>query len=516
MRTVAFPAIVLGLCCHAIAAEEKFDPTARAKAVAPYIDEETFAILHADVTRVSLVPLFQLAADLVPEAKKEVLLSQTVAAATQSALMMAGARDIYVVVSTADISFTNHKPPPLIFTLGNIASDKALATLLKPLGYEIAERMGDVFLAASGTQQRRLKSMKPDPRPDLAAAFEAAGDTAAQAILIPPSYWRRVIEEMLPTLPKVVGGGPSSVLTRGVRWAAMGADTQPKLSLRAVIQSQDREAATALGAKWSDLTRVIADEEEIKRNVPKIDDIIRLLTPEVQNDRLVLHLDSSKRIPALIDLLKPALEKARAEARRATIMNNLRQIGMAMHVYESQHNSFPPAAIRDAKGTALLSWRVAILPYLGQDALYKDFHLDEPWNSQHNRKLIERVPAVYRSPTSKLTEKGRTNYLVPAGKDTLFPPGGTGVKFQEIKDACAQTIVALEVDDDQAVVWTRPEDLPFDPEKPAKGLGKLEEGGFLALFADGHVQRISSKVDAKTLRALVTPAGGELVDPGAY
>ncbi len=80
-------------------------------------------------------------------------------------------------------------------------------------------------------------------------------------------------------------------------------------------------------------------------------------------------------------------------------MNNLKQIGLAMHNYESTFGTFPPAYIADkATGKPLLSWRVAILPFLEQDALYKQFHLDEPWDSAHNKTLIARMPPVYRSP----------------------------------------------------------------------------------------------------------------------
>ena len=81
-------------------------------------------------------------------------------------------------------------------------------------------------------------------------------------------------------------------------------------------------------------------------------------------------------------------------------MNNLKQIGLAMHNYHDVHRTLPPAYHADASDRPLLSWRVLILPYLEQDALYREFHLNEPWDSDHNKKLIERIPAVYQSPGS--------------------------------------------------------------------------------------------------------------------
>ena len=73
---------------------------------------------------------------------------------------------------------------------------------------------------------------------------------------------------------------------------------------------------------------------------------------------------------------------------------------------------FPPAYTTSKDGKPLLSWRVLILPYLEQEALYKEFHLDEPWDSPHNRTLIARMPAVYRCP---MEVDGRR----PRGEDTL-------------------------------------------------------------------------------------------------
>ena len=63
-----------------------------------------------------------------------------------------------------------------------------------------------------------------------------------------------------------------------------------------------------------------------------------------------------------------------------------------------------------------MSWRVAILPYIDQHGLYKQFHLDEPWDSEHNKPLMAKMPAVYRSPMSKLAQKDRTNYVVAGGR----------------------------------------------------------------------------------------------------
>ena len=99
-------------------------------------------------------------------------------------------------------------------------------------------------------------------------------------------------------------------------------------------------------------------------------------------------------------------------AARSQCINNLKQIGLAMHNYHAMHKTFPPAYTVDKAGKPLLSWRVLILPYLEQDALYKEFHLDEPWDSEHNRALIDRMPATYRCPDAARSRRARQDNLL--------------------------------------------------------------------------------------------------------
>jgi prepilin-type processing-associated H-X9-DG protein len=81
------------------------------------------------------------------------------------------------------------------------------------------------------------------------------------------------------------------------------------------------------------------------------------------------------------------------------------------------------------------------------------------------------------------------------------------------KDGMANTIMVVEADDDHAVIWTKPGDWQFDPQKPMAGLGRAHPGGFNALFTDGSVRLIASSIDLKTFRSMLTIAGGEVVHP---
>ena len=101
-------------------------------------------------------------------------------------------------------------------------------------------------------------------------------------------------------------------------------------------------------------------------------------------------------------------------------MNNMKQICLAMLNYEATYQSFPPAAI-EKDGKPLLSWRVAILPFLEEDALYKQFHLDEPWDSPHNLEVAKKMPSVFQSPDSP--SDGKTRVMLFTGKGAAFDGG---------------------------------------------------------------------------------------------
>jgi len=508
MKTTFAHTILLVLTLAVGHAEAGFDAAGRARAIAPFLDEVAVAVARVDFTRVDAGPLVDKLSLLIPESKSEARAAGLAADAWVKAFRLAGGRDAYVVVSLIDAP-----PEPwfLIVPLHEGAKEEALKMLLGQglPGIEVTKRLGGALFAGRRRTLARLESLEPDPRPELAPAFEAAGDTAAQVLLLPPKHTHRVVDEMMPRLPEKIGGGPSSVLTRGVAWAALGADASPQLRLRLVVQSDNAEAAAALQGELAKVCRLLGADKELLAELPRFDDFVKLLMPTVQADRLVLELDEKRgTLRGLFDLVKPALETARGQAARVQSMNNLKQIGLAMHCWHDDHKGLPAPASYDAQGKPLLSWRVHLLPLVGQEQLYKQFHLNEAWDGPHNRTLIDKMPAIYRSPGCRLPEQGRTSYVAPVGRDTVFA-GREGMALDQIKDGTSNTILVVEVGDPQAVIWTAPEDLPFDPEQPAKGLGGPFKGGFLAVFCDGSVQFLPLPQDAKNLRSLFTPAAGE-------
>ena len=157
-----------------------------------------------------------------------------------------------------------------------------------------------------------------------------------------------------------------------------------------------------------------------------------------------------------------------------------------------------------------MSWRVHLLPFLEEQALYQKFHLDEPWDSEHNKTLIGQMPAVYRNPSSPSPPE-KANYLVPVGKDSMFE-GNEGLRIARITDGTANTIMVLELNSEAAVDWTKPQDLQFDADNPLAGLGAAHPGGFSAAFADGSVHFITNTINPETFRRLLMKSDGQAVD----
>ncbi len=203
----------------------------------------------------------------------------------------------------------------------------------------------------------------------------------------------------------------------------------------------------------------------------------------------------------------PAIQKVREAAARASASNNLKQIALAMHNHESAYQYFPPAAIVDKKGKKLLSWRVQILPFIEHENLYKQFKLDEPWDSEHNMKLVRLMPKVYADPRAS-AEPGKTYYKVFVGETAGFDWVKTR-KITDFLDGTSNTIMVAAAG--EPVIWTKPDDFEFDPKGKLPDLTKPFANILVAMF-DGSVRTLTPKTSEKTLRALIGRNDGEVPD----
>jgi len=186
------------------------------------------------------------------------------------------------------------------------------------------------------------------------------------------------------------------------------------------------------------------------------------------------------------------------------------QLALAMHNYNDTHGKMPPAVVYGESGQPLYSWRVLLLPFLEQQELFDEFHLDEPWDSPHNIQLLPRMPATYAPPPGKQwnVPPNHTVMHVFVGKGTAFE-GPDGLRLSaDFPDGTSNTILIVEAG--EPVPWTKPDEIPFDPNGPLPELRLLFKDGLRVGMADGSTWWIQpSRISDETLRAAITRNGGE-------
>jgi hypothetical protein len=219
-------------------------------------------------------------------------------------------------------------------------------------------------------------------------------------------------------------------------------------------------------------------------------------------------------VVCLTGLGMPACFMVAYAATRAKTQNHLKQFVMAIRELAAAEKRWPAAAIRGADGMPLLSWRVAILPHIGQAELFRQFRLDEPWDSPHNRELLPRMPAVFAYPDDPYTPAGYTYFQVFVGRGTAFERDGLKLP-DDFPDGPENTIAVVEAMN--AVPWTKPADLEYDSNGPLPRIGpaipwrgfRRNRHTFIAALADGSIRSIRLELSESTLRAAITRNGDD-------
>jgi beta-lactamase regulating signal transducer with metallopeptidase domain len=198
--------------------------------------------------------------------------------------------------------------------------------------------------------------------------------------------------------------------------------------------------------------------------------------------------------------------KAREPADEQAHVVKLGKLAEAFNAYHADHGHYPPAAVLGPDGKTLHSWRVELLPFLGEQKLFDEYKLDETWDSEHNKTLVAKIPSIYS--TSVWTQKGDSDYFVITGKGTLFDADEPG-RRESVADAPGETILVIQ--SNQHIPWTKPIDIETTADhnavRPFRGHGK----GLYAAFADGTVKFVTKETDAASVRAMFTKAGGDEV-----
>jgi len=469
----------------------------------PILQEDTVAVVKVDLTRFDAASfsrrLFGPSSD-----SPYMIRSSKTADELVAALKKARAAELFLMFDFADLPgqpiiavpiVDGADPDAIIKVLGGGPSVRKIDR-----GSEVIRGM---IVVGRPESLARIRSASPAARPDLIAALAEGGPDALIRVAVSPGVGlRRAVEESLPTLPADFGGGPIIALTRGASWLALVLPNEANSKLRVTLQAKDSDSAQTLA-------KLIKTASELAAKVlaadPTTSDLVPALIQigtEPKGDRIVAEVDPEKAV-ALISI---PIRRAGVEAQHTQSVNNLKQLALAMHNYHATNDTFPPAYRVDRNHKPLLSWRVLILPFLEELELYNQFHLDEPWDSPNNKPLIARMPKIYAAPSEPraLIAEGKTIYLAPRGKQTILSDE-TGTKIKTITDGISNTIMFLQADDADAVVWTKPDDLEID-RKPL-----LPNRRIIAAFGDGSVKTLSKTIKPEMLLKLLTKDGGEVL-----
>jgi hypothetical protein len=266
-----------------------------------------------------------------------------------------------------------------------------------------------------------------------------------------------------------------------------------------------------LGEAMLELLQWVGQHLTIHRDGQRVEFDLR---PEAESERFMRHLRTLARInrsSAAGEAVDAIFRELWRQGELAGPSNQMRQIALAMHNYHDAWGYFPPASICDENRKPLLSWRVALLPFLDEGDLYDQFHFDEPWDSPHNRKLVEGIPPHYRSADAP---PGSTRFQLPTGRRAPFqtqptPLGVEKFRLDYVADGTGKTIMVVEAGAARAVPWTKPDDVEFDEADPFEALGTIGEEGFRAALFDGRVLTIPRSISQDDLRRLIDPSDGE-------
>lgn len=224
--------------------------------------------------------------------------------------------------------------------------------------------------------------------------------------------------------------------------------------------------------------------------------------------------------------------RQREAARSERCEQNLRRIYRAFAERADADGTYPPAFTTDAEGRKLHSWRVLLLPYLGEAELFAQIRLDEPWNSEWNSQFHARTPDVFKcasTPKSFDDKSCQCAFSVvlsdaESGVETAFRADGRSVAPEEIRDGAANAILCVERA--TPVCWMAPDSEPTaarvlaENEKPSRervDFGGGHGRGANVLMFDGSTRFLSEKIDGGVLRLLLgiadSPVSTEPVAP---
>jgi prepilin-type processing-associated H-X9-DG protein len=400
-----------------------------------------------------------------------------------------------------------------------------------------------------------IGKIQPAERPDITAAFNAVKNEPVKIIFAIPEYTKKILAELQPQPIRLPFPSPENIdpakFLNGIKFMVIGLNPEQGKMLTVVKTESENDAkyiakqtdallTTMLDGFLSDL-EFMAEKNKSGNGFLYDHEIILLkLYPEVLNkksiaslklqlvpkpdgDTFTITLDAAKTGTLLIGseimltkLVNANLVMDSVIQSRKQCANKMRQMVITILNYLDVYEKFPPAFSVDDNGKPLHSWRVMLLPFLGEVKLYESIRLNEPWDSEHNKQFHNKMPNAFKCPTCKIgNTQSDTVFCMVTGKEAFGKTDGKGITFRNIKDGASNTVCIVERK--TPVCWMSPEDVTFENaikgvNKSPEGIGSDHDRGTNVAFIDGSIQFLPQDTKPEIIKALLTTEGGEVIN----
>ena len=225
----------------------------------------------------------------------------------------------------------------------------------------------------------------------------------------------------------------------------------------------------------------------------------------------ILHAD---------DVTPSQYEIAVKQTEAAPGFRNLQYIGLAFHTYHDIFGRFPPAVSYSPDGKTPHSWRVELLPMLRQfsdrvdigpdlsdrvkyDAAIRacGYDVNQPWDSESNRAILNDMPAVYRHPGDD-PESHHSAFYAIVGGGTAFDPNAV-TQYKDYSEPWLNNTL-LVVEYRSRAPWTKPVDIAYSPDSVVPRFGGFTPDGFQTVSCDGAVHFVPHIVETDAIRCYIT------------
>lgn len=498
LRCLLCAILLTSLAAHTTVAEPPANPDLRE--LLPYVDQDIHLLAWSDLSEIDKTEWFRFLTAVAGQPVEPTDTAAEIEAIDRlkTALREAGCEHLYVIASLPELATGNLM---FVFPCTDPENVKTIVGGLPMPLPEMEFRIDGNVLLYGATLRLDAAVKHPNaPSKPMSQALQHPTAAAPQGVVVaPPRKLGELLQGMLKnnnapgaqTFKQLAASG------NDLQWALLTGKLPPQ-DMQLTVTTQDPQAAERLDQTLQKILKQPHNK----------------LSPQTTaystvGSQLIKRLGDQAEAVAILQDIRANLLHAVATDLQTS--NNMKHVALALHRYHDAYGQFPPQALTDANGRRLLSWRVLILPYLNQQALYDQFRLDEPWDSAHNLKLAETIPAPYAANNQATLKPGYTRVVAPLTKDSAFGRSGKPTRFQNITDGTSATLWFAQGPTDAAVPWSQPLDWKVDQAAYQAWLPKPDAAELVA-FIDGSIRVLTGKVDWNTFEKLLTIDGREVID----